>query len=93
MERTFAIIKPDAVAAGNAGNILALIEANGFRIAAMDLELRGAGNLLGQQQHGIGRGAHPVGDGGPSRHRHHKQDGQNGRDSNGTTSPWRSPRP
>ena len=38
MEKTFAIIKPDAVAAGNAGKILALIEENGFRIAAMRKE-------------------------------------------------------
>lgn len=35
MERTFAIIKPDAVAAGNSGNIIAAIEKHGFRIAAM----------------------------------------------------------
>lgn len=35
MERTFAIIKPDAVADGNAGNILALIEKNGFKVLAM----------------------------------------------------------
>lgn len=34
-ERTFAIIKPDAVAAGNSGNILAEIEAAGFTIVAM----------------------------------------------------------
>lgn len=34
MERTFAIIKPDAVAAGNSGNIIALIEKSGFRILA-----------------------------------------------------------
>lgn len=38
MEKTFAIIKPDAVAAGNAGRILAMIEANGFRIVAMRKE-------------------------------------------------------
>lgn len=38
MEKTFAIIKPDAVAAGNAGKILALIEENGFRIVAMRKE-------------------------------------------------------
>jgi nucleoside-diphosphate kinase len=38
IERTFAIIKPDAVAAGNAGNILAMIEAAGFRIVAMRKE-------------------------------------------------------
>src|SRR5512135_2799705 len=35
MERTFAIIKPDAVAAGNAGKIIALIEANDFKILGM----------------------------------------------------------
>jgi nucleoside-diphosphate kinase len=35
MERTFAIIKPDAVATGNTGKILALIEENGFRILGM----------------------------------------------------------
>ncbi|MBI4889630.1 MAG: nucleoside-diphosphate kinase [Acidobacteria bacterium] len=35
MERTFAIIKPDAVAAGNAGQILAMIETAGFKILAM----------------------------------------------------------
>ncbi len=35
LQRTFAVIKPDAVAAGNTGNILADIEANGFKIVAM----------------------------------------------------------
>ena len=35
MERTFAIIKPDAVAKGYTGQILAAIEENGFRIAGM----------------------------------------------------------
>lgn len=35
METTFAIIKPDAVAAGSAGAILAEIEKAGFRIRAM----------------------------------------------------------
>lgn len=38
MQKTFAIIKPDAVAAGNAGKILALIEESGFRIVAMRKE-------------------------------------------------------
>ena len=38
MERTFAIIKPDAVAAGNAGGILSRIEQEGFRIVALRLE-------------------------------------------------------
>ena len=35
MERTFAIIKPDAVAAGSTGRILQRIEAEGFKIRAM----------------------------------------------------------
>ena len=35
IERTFAIIKPDAVAAGNAGKILAMIEDAGFKVLAM----------------------------------------------------------
>ena len=35
LERTFAMIKPDAVAAGQTGRILTLIEQNGFRIVAM----------------------------------------------------------
>ncbi len=34
-QRTFSIVKPDAVAAGNAGNILALLEKTGFRIVGM----------------------------------------------------------
>jgi nucleoside-diphosphate kinase len=35
MQRTFSIIKPDAVASGKAGKILALLEDNGFRIIAL----------------------------------------------------------
>jgi len=35
VERTFSIIKPDAVAAGHAGGILAMIEAAGFKIVAL----------------------------------------------------------
>ena len=35
LERTYAMIKPDAVAAGNTGKIIDLIEKNGFRIIAM----------------------------------------------------------
>ena len=35
MERTFAIIKPDAVKKGVAGKILARIEAAGFKVRAM----------------------------------------------------------
>lgn len=35
MQKTFSIIKPDAVKAGNAGRILAHLENEGFRIAAL----------------------------------------------------------
>jgi len=35
LERTFGIIKPDAVANGHVGEILTLIEQNGFRILGM----------------------------------------------------------
>jgi nucleoside-diphosphate kinase len=35
LERTFSIIKPDAVAAGHAGDILAMLEAAGFKILAL----------------------------------------------------------
>jgi nucleoside-diphosphate kinase len=38
MERTFAIIKPDAVAAGQTGEILAHIEKAGFRIVGMKMK-------------------------------------------------------
>ena len=37
MERTLAIIKPDAVAAGHAGPIIQRIEADGFQIRALRL--------------------------------------------------------
>ena len=32
IERTFSMIKPDAVQSGNIGNIIAMIESNGFKI-------------------------------------------------------------
>lgn len=35
MERTFAIIKPDAVGAGQTGEIIALIQKSGFRVVGM----------------------------------------------------------
>ena len=38
IERTFAIVKPDAVKAGKAGQILARVEAAGFHIRAMRLQ-------------------------------------------------------
>ena len=37
MQKTFSIIKPDAVKLGNAGKILAHLEAAGFRIAALKM--------------------------------------------------------
>ena len=37
IERTFSIIKPDAVEAGNAGAVLSRIEKDGFRIVALRL--------------------------------------------------------
>ena len=41
MERTFAIIKPDAVAACQTGEILAAIEKAGFRVAGMKMKRLG----------------------------------------------------
>ena len=38
LERTLLIIKPDAVGAGNAGNILAMLEKGGFTVKAMKME-------------------------------------------------------
>ena len=35
LQKTFSIIKPDAVATGKAGKILAMLEDNGFRIVAL----------------------------------------------------------
>lgn len=37
MERTFAIIKPDAVAAGQTGEILALTQKAGFKVVGMKM--------------------------------------------------------
>ena len=38
MERTFAIIKPDAVAAGQTGEIIAVIQNAGFRLVGMKMK-------------------------------------------------------
>jgi nucleoside-diphosphate kinase len=38
MERTFAILKPDAVAAGQSGEIIAAIQKAGFRIVGMKMK-------------------------------------------------------
>jgi nucleoside-diphosphate kinase len=48
VERTFSIIKPDAVAAGHAGEILAAIEKAGFRLLALRLT-----RLTGAQAQGF----------------------------------------
>src|ERR1700723_1452089 len=37
MEKTFAILKPDAVAAGQSGEIIAMIQKAGFRVAGMKM--------------------------------------------------------
>ena len=38
MERTFGIVKPDAVAANQAGEIIAIIQKSGFRIVGMKMK-------------------------------------------------------
>jgi nucleoside-diphosphate kinase len=38
IERTFAIIKPDAVAAGKAGEIITIIQNNGFNVLGMKMK-------------------------------------------------------
>jgi nucleoside-diphosphate kinase len=48
LERTFAIIKPDSVARGITGEILSIIERNGFRILGMRIE-----HLTPQQAEGF----------------------------------------
>ena len=35
LQKTFSIIKPDAVASGKAGKVLSLLEDNGFRVVAL----------------------------------------------------------
>ena len=37
LERTFAIVKPDAVQAGHTGEIIAAIEASGLRVVGLKL--------------------------------------------------------
>ena len=47
VERTFSIIKPDAVAAGNAGEILAQIQKAGFRILGLRMTRIGEAQARG----------------------------------------------
>jgi nucleoside-diphosphate kinase len=53
MERTFAIIKPDAVAAGQTGEILATIQKAGFRVAG--LKMRRITQLEAEAFYGVHR--------------------------------------
>jgi len=53
----YLLVPPDVPLSGEARQRLAALRefsdlGSGFRIAALDLEMRGAGNLLGQEQHG-----------------------------------------
>jgi len=53
----YLLVPPDVPLSGEAKQRLAALRAfsdlgAGFRIAALDLEMRGAGNLLGREQHG-----------------------------------------
>ena len=49
VERTFSIIKPDAVAAGQAGEILAMIQKAGFRILSLRMtRLSEQGQTIGE---------------------------------------------
>ena len=38
LERTLAIIKPDAVAAGQSGEIIAMMQREGFRVVGMKMK-------------------------------------------------------
>ncbi len=53
MERTFAIIKPDAVAAGQVGEILAIVQRVGFRIVG--LKMRRITQLEAEAFYGVHR--------------------------------------
>ena len=56
MEKTFAIIKPDAVEARNAGKILARMEAEGFRVVAMKFHRITKGEAEGFYAEHAGKG-------------------------------------
>lgn len=60
LERTFAIIKPDAVKNGHVGEIITLIEKNGFRI--LGLKLRKIGKTEAEDFYAVHR-ARPFYDG------------------------------
>jgi transcription-repair coupling factor (superfamily II helicase) len=55
--RAYLLMRPEAIPTGDGEKRLRAIEelnelGSGFRIAMRDLEIRGAGNILGHQQHG-----------------------------------------
>ena len=47
VQKTFSIIKPDAVASGKAGKILSLLEDNGFRVVALRMTKLSQGQAEG----------------------------------------------
>jgi nucleoside-diphosphate kinase len=51
MERTFAIIKPDAVAAGQSGEIIAMIQKAGFTVVGM--KMKRLGQLEAESFYGV----------------------------------------
>lgn len=60
LERTFAIVKPDAVAAGHTGEILAAIEAAGLRLAGLKLTRLTPGLCRGFYHEHVGKGFYPT---------------------------------
>ena len=60
LERTFAIVKPDAVAAGHTGAILAAIEAAGLRLAGLKLTRLTPGLCRGFYHEHVGKAFYPT---------------------------------
>jgi len=59
VEKTFAIIKPDAVEAKNAGKILSRIEAEGFRVVALKSHRISKAEAEGFYAEHLGKGFFP----------------------------------
>ena len=56
LERTFAIVKPDAVQAGHAGEIIAAIEASGLRVVGLKLTRLSPALCQGVYPEHVGKG-------------------------------------
>ena len=56
LERTFAIVKPDAVQAGHAGEIIAAIEASGLRVVGLKLTRLSPALCQGFYHEHVGKG-------------------------------------